>query len=136
MCSTCSHHTLGMHRGVNVTFTAGRWGAWLASLSGGCSSISIALLLVSQEIPRKVHGSLHTLPIQCMGNPLNVRGKTVTEIGIVGHRCNGLHPFLHPPSTIALQHNQEFRCAGKRICRSLTELFIPAMAGSQGQATA
>ena len=35
--------------------------------------------------------------------------------------------LLHPPSS-SLQHNQEFRCEGKRNCRSLTELFIESCA--------
>ena len=39
-CAPCSHHTPGMHRGVNVTFTAGRWGAWLASPGQGIVPLS------------------------------------------------------------------------------------------------
>ena len=44
---------------------------------GECSSISITLLLLSQETAGRVHESLHTPPIHCMGNPSKVWCSTV-----------------------------------------------------------
>ena len=48
---------------------------------GECSPISITLLLLSQEKAGRVNESPNTPPINFMGKPLNVRGKTVTEKG-------------------------------------------------------
>ena len=77
---TMLYHTPTMHGGVKAHArsqrTMGRPPGFLQL--GGCSSISITLLLVSQEIPGSVHESLHTQPIHFMGNPLNVWTKTVT----------------------------------------------------------
>ena len=65
---TMLYHTPTMHRGVKADVHSGRWPRLPGFLQlGGCSSISIALLLVSQEIPGSVHESLHTQPIHFMG---------------------------------------------------------------------
>ena len=81
-----------MHRGVKADVRSQRtMGSWLAGFLqlGECSSISITLLLVSQEVPGRVHQSLHTPPIHFMGNPLNVRGNGVTAfLGEVEGPCD------------------------------------------------
>ena len=70
---------------------------------GECSSISITLLLVSQDIPGRVHGSLHTPPIHFMGSPLNVRGNGVTADQLAVRRltCEQSGSHAQDPSQAA-----------------------------------
>ena len=78
---THSHLMGDLHRGVKADVHSGRWGGgsdfpWL----GDCSSISITLLLLSQETARCVDESPNTPPIKSMVNPSIVWCSPVTAV--------------------------------------------------------
>ena len=77
-----SHHT-APYANHAPRCESGRSQQMMGSLAGfhqlgECSSISITLLLVSQETAGRVSGSPHTPPIHCMVKPSNVWGNGVT----------------------------------------------------------
>ena len=79
-----SHHT-APYANHAPRCESGRSQQMMGSLAGfhqlgECSSISITLLLVSQEILGRVHGSLHTPTIHCMVKPSKVWCNGVTVI--------------------------------------------------------
>ena len=80
-----SHHT-APYANHAPRCESGRSQQMMGSLAGfhqlgECSSISITLLLVSQEILGRVHGSLHTPTIHCMVKPSKVWCNGVTAKG-------------------------------------------------------
>ena len=103
-CAPCSHHTPGMHRGVNVTFTAGRWGAWLASPGQGI--VPLSPLPCSCSLSRQLGGLMsHQThpPIKFMVYPSIVWCSPVTVhnfIRTTSHACT--YPYIpcFPPVTV------------------------------------
>ena len=91
-----SHHT-APYANHAPRCESGRSQQMMGSLAGfhqlgECSSISITLLLVSQEILGRVHGSLHTPTIHCMVKPSKVWCNGVTDR--VYPWCTGGFPGL------------------------------------------
>ena len=101
-CAPCSHHTPGMHRGVNVTFTAGRWGAWLASPGQGI--VPLSPLPCSCSLSRQLGGLMsHQThpPIKFMVYPSIVWCSPVTDNHDPpsGHLSHTVRPYTsHIPT--------------------------------------
>ena len=100
---------------------------------GGCSSISITLLLLSQETARSIDESPNTPPIKSRSNPLNVRGSPRTaKKQSRSTRTEGFLRPRHAPTHHAMRRGH----ASANLAKSIMSLRVrSAQASLDSQAS-